>query len=365
MNLNIYTIMKYFKYTLYIVLLAMVSIACEVDSSKFPVDTEELRNSENTGGFLRVIDTETSGTTFDLLNLGTQEFVLTLEADDSEQGDQLESVEFFVGFQDNSVQTAGGDIPRGEDPDPTLSDPIRTVPASEFTVNEDSGLPRASISFSSQELLGALGLTESDVGVGSAIRVRWTLNLENGQSFNDENSGSNITGGAFYNSPFAENISQAVALPDGAFTGTYMFEQNAVATGGVIGGFGDGILFGSSLTGTVEVEEDPDNPLNGRVFDPDEGGYLDAIGFGLALGPFRTAFTLDPATGTSFTTLVGTYGTGLACASGIILSAPELVSAEGSYDATDDSQFTLTIVDDFTNDCGFGAFPIEFTFTKQ
>ena len=349
--------MKYLKYTLYTALLAMVVIACEVNSSKFPVDTGALQEAENTGGFLRILNFE--GGTFNIFDLENQEFTMTLEADDSQNGGQLESVEFFVGFQDNSAQNVGNI--------PVSSDPILTVQASEFTESQDSGLPVTTVSFTADTLLNNLGIERSQVGINSSILLRWTLNLDNGQSFNDQNTGGNIRGGAFYRSPFAQNIAQSIAIPEDAFVGTYTFEQNGLITGGAIGGFGgDGFLFGPDGTGTVEIIVDPDNTLNGREFTTDEGGYLDGIGFGTAIDPIKFAFTINPVNQQNFTTVTNQAGTGLSCGGPpLALGAPGDVALEGTYDIADDSQFTLTITDNVLSACGVGPFPVSFTFTKQ
>jgi len=349
-------IMKYLKHLFLLALLVSIGVACDDNPDEFPVDTDELLDSDNTGAFARVVETE--GSVWDLFaiqNGEEQQFTVTLEVDDAENGGQLESMEFTVGFADNEGQNIG-DLAQGE--------VFRSFEASEFEVNSESGLPRITTTFTSSELISQLGIDPDDLGINAAFALRWTLNTTTGKSFNSENTGLNITGGAFFSSPFAQNITLSLEIPDNLFVGDYAYTQDNQGTGAVIGGFGDGWLFGDDGVGVVTLSIDPDNPLNGRTFTPD-GGYLDAIGFDTPITPPRFAFTIDPISSSNITTLTNTLGTGVQCSSGISIGAPEDTSLQGTWSASDDTQFTLTLVDDITNDCGGGSEALNFTFVKQ
>ncbi|MDX1636815.1 MAG: hypothetical protein R3281_02520, partial [Balneolaceae bacterium] len=274
--------MRYLKYTLSTALIFLVAVACEVNSDKFPTDLEEIHKPENTGGFARVVNAE--GAVWNVLDLSSGEYTVTLEIDDAQNGGQLESVEFYVGFFDNSAQNIG-------DIEANPSNVFRTLEAGDFSASEETGLPRATTSFTSSELANQLGIDLNNVGINATFALRWQLNMTNGKTFGPTNSGSNITGGAFYNSPFAQNINVSLEVPSDQFVGTYEMVQNAPVNGGAIGGFGDGWLFGDDDVATVEISVNPDNPLNGRVFDTDEGGYLDALGFGTEIDPIEFALT--------------------------------------------------------------------------
>jgi hypothetical protein len=131
-------------------------------------------------------------------DIDNEEYSLTLEADDAENGGQLESVDFYVSSTDNDPENAGDAAETG--------DPIRSFLASDFTSDDGTGLPRISTAFTSTELLNALGISGDDLGEGDTVNLRWVLNLTTGKSFSTDNTGLNVTGGAFYNSPFQRNI---------------------------------------------------------------------------------------------------------------------------------------------------------------
>jgi hypothetical protein len=79
---------------------------------------------------------------------------------------------------------------------------LKSIPASSFTKDPTSGYPRATISVSASEALTATKLTASDISVGDSFEVTGTMKLTNGKTFTNTNTGPNITGGAFYSSPF-------------------------------------------------------------------------------------------------------------------------------------------------------------------
>jgi len=352
-------IMKYLKHLFLLALLVSIGVACDDNPDEFPVNTDELLDSDNTGAFARVVDSE--GSVWDLFaiqNGEEQQFTVTLEVDDAENGGQLESIEFTVGFADNEGQVIG-DLAQGE--------VFRSFEASEFEVNSESGLPRITTTFTSSELISQLGIDSDDLGINAAFALRWTLNTTTGKSFNSENSGLNITGGAFFSSPFAQNITLSLEIPEDLFVGDYQFTQDAQATAGVIGGFGDGWLFGADATGIVTLELDPDNPLNGRTFTTEEEGYLDGF-FGPRPGtidPITFAFTIDPLTTANITTMTNNPEVSVTFSgTPILLGAPDDASLQGTWDSSDDGTFTLTIVDD-VNAASGSSNPISFTFVKQ
>lgn len=324
----------------------MIGVACEDNPSKFPIDIDELQKPENTGGFLRVIDITGA---FDLLDIPNQSFDLTIEADDAENGGQLESVDFYVAYSDNEAQTIG-DIAE-------TADPILSVPASDFSINEESGLPRTSISINATTAMSALGLAEDDLGVNASFDFRWVLNLTNGKSFSAENTGLNVAGGAFFNSPFQRGVILGVQIPEDQFVGTYQVIQGAPTTSGPSAAFRGGWVFegttGDGIT-TVELSIDPNNTLNGRVFTEN---YLD---FGES--DWSITLTRDPFTGDNITVWNDGQPTGVSCASQILLGT---ASTPGEWTTGDDSQLTMTLIEDPTQDCGAGAPEVSFDLIKQ
>lgn len=336
-------------------LLLLVGVACEVNSDKFPVDFVKMTQSENTGAFARVVNAE--GSVWNVLDIENAEYTVTLEFDDATNGGQVENVEFYVGYFDN---TAGA----VSDIEADASSIFRTIESSDFTTNQESGLPRVTTTFTSTQLTDQLGIDPDDVGINASFALRWQINTSTGKTFGPDNSGLNITGGAFYNSPFAQNIAVSLEVPQDQFTGTYEMVQNAQYQGGNVGD-GDGWMFGDDATSTVEITVDPDNELNGRVFNTDEGGYLDGFGFGTDIDPIKFALTRTPE-GTNYTTLTANSGTGLTCGNGgIFIGPPPETSQQGTWTDGDDQEFTLVIVDDVTADCVPPSEPVTYTLTKQ
>ena len=343
--------MKYLKSTLGIALIFAVAVACEVNTEKFPSNPDELHSPENTGGFLRTSILQ--GGAFDLQNLGTQSFVVVLEADDAMDGDMLESVDFYVAFTDNAADEIG-------DIDET-ADPILTVDGSEFTEDPDTGLPRDTISVDAQTIVSALGLQISDFDlnkVNSSFDLRWELHLTNGKTFTTENSGSNVTGGAFFSSPFSQRIFNVIAIPEDQFVGTYTMTQVAPNTSGPSGVFANGYVFDDDGDGTItiDISVDPDNTLNGRIFD---AAYLASLGFGP--GTYRFSLTRDPVSQENIV-IWPNQSTGLGCSQVILLGRS---NNRGNWDPNDDTTFSIILIDDITNDCGTGSPETTFNLVKQ
>lgn len=80
--------------------------------------------------------------------------------------------------------------------------PLKTLQASQFAKDAQTGYPRFTLSVTGKEAQDALKLTDDEVIVGSRFEVRATMVLTDGKRFNAANTGVNITGGAFYSSPF-------------------------------------------------------------------------------------------------------------------------------------------------------------------
>jgi len=79
---------------------------------------------------------------------------------------------------------------------------FKSYAASTYTKDATTGYPRATLSATGKEMQDKLGLTDDQVSSGDRFEIRATMKLTNGKSFNAINTGVNITGGAFYSSPF-------------------------------------------------------------------------------------------------------------------------------------------------------------------
>lgn len=146
------------------------------------------------------------------------------------------------------------------------------------------------------------------------------------------------------------------------FVGKYTMTQ--ISTPGGSGVTGDKWLFGNKKSGTVTIKVNPNNKLNGRVFEP-FGKYAVGLGFSTTIDPIHFVLTADPVTGQNYTMMSSKSGTGLQCNSGIFLGSPSKISIQGTWTTGDDSEFTLVIVEDVTKDCTSSPKAITFKLVKQ
>ena len=80
--------------------------------------------------------------------------------------------------------------------------PLRSIPASAYAKDPTTGYPRLTLIVTGAEALTATQLTNADVLLGDRFEITATMKLTDGKSFNAANTSVNITGGAFYSSPF-------------------------------------------------------------------------------------------------------------------------------------------------------------------
>ncbi|MCY7349361.1 MAG: hypothetical protein LH606_01665 [Cytophagaceae bacterium] len=149
-----------------------------------------------TGAYVRTI---TSSGTLSLAALETSAYALTVEAKDEQNGDLLQSYDLTAVFKDNTpangIKTTTGAA-------------LKSIPASAFTKDAKSGLPRTSFTITGAELLAATKVAKADVLDKDAFEITGTVRLTNGKSFTLANSGANLTG-PFYNSPFFYRLTVA------------------------------------------------------------------------------------------------------------------------------------------------------------
>jgi hypothetical protein len=232
--------MKFRKITILVTLLAIgVNMSCR-DESLYPLPY----NDRTFGAYLRMYSVTTN--VLDVNNTTMAGFETTFEAVDKNNGNLLESVDFYVSFRNASGLT-----------DEAF---IKSVPASVFSNVSGATIStykRGTIRVTYGEIqaaLTALPITSppansqwpslafridypGSIAAGNQVVLRWVQKLSNGQAFtvqnpqgtnpNEANSTSNITGGQFYSSPYQFTMT-ARALDGGdlnAFTGTYRLEQ--------------------------------------------------------------------------------------------------------------------------------------------
>ncbi|HMO38557.1 MAG TPA: hypothetical protein PKC76_02340 [Saprospiraceae bacterium] len=153
-------------------------------------------NEFDTGLYLRTLDRPSSS--FDFFNLDAGVFQVTIEAVDIEDGRTLREVEVFVS--------------RRRGPNVTSEARLGTIPASAFQphsfkldqVHPASGsrFPAATIRYTLEESLTAMGMTKADIDGGDFIEYRLSATDTQGRVFTNTNLSPDIVGGLYYRSPF-------------------------------------------------------------------------------------------------------------------------------------------------------------------
>lgn len=336
--------MKLLKYTLTVVLLISIA-ACSVNEENFPIDLDAVLN--NNGAYLRIVDVESAG--FDILDLDNAEFSFFGELFDVEEGELVESVEFFINYR--SAATGGPELPE-------TTSPLKVYERSQFTRGGSRDLPQSNFTITIDEALNALDLERDDLLIGDRFQVRWVINLQDGRSFSVNDASPDITGGAFFNSPYLANVFVVAAIPQDEFVGTYTFTQQEAAPGGTpTADFFGPWLFNGAQSFEATISIDPANDLNGRVFAATPYGIDPEREY-----RFTIALANDPADNS--VTLASNVTTGWACSAIGIFYGPGSGNA-GDFDVNDDSEFELVVKENAGSDCSRDAVDIDFTVTKN
>lgn len=152
-----------FLFTFFFAILLIVSCGENVD----PI------NGFTTGAFPRKLDESGSFNTSDIAG---SKINFVVEFEDGEQGVNVARYDWAVEHRDIS---ASGTVSNGVN--------LRSIPATEFTTNAD-GYKQADIEFTLLEVLDVLNLTEQDIEVGDSFRFFAELHMNDGVSFDFNNS---------------------------------------------------------------------------------------------------------------------------------------------------------------------------------
>ena len=169
----------------------LFSVACKTEM----VEQIDLNALEN-GGYLRTVSPYPVGATtfnYSLANLSGTKMEFLAEAITPNKGAAFASYELAIKFIDatpaNGTKTGTVQV-------------LKSVAASAFTKDAVTGYPRATIAVTGAEALTASKVALADMTIGDRFEITGTMKLTDGKSFTVENTGLNITGGAFYSSPF-------------------------------------------------------------------------------------------------------------------------------------------------------------------
>lgn len=171
--------------------LGLSVMACKTDI----VEQINLETLEN-GGYVRTVSPyPVAATTFNysLANMSGTKMEFLAEAVTPNKGAAFASYELAVKFVDatpaNGTKTGTSQL-------------LKSVAASSFTKDATTGYPRATITVTGSEALAASKVALSDMTDGDRFEITGTMKLTDGKAFTTTNTGLNITGGAFYSSPF-------------------------------------------------------------------------------------------------------------------------------------------------------------------
>lgn len=183
--------MKY-THSFWIVLFAaLVVMSCKTEMIE-RIDEFSLEQ----GGYMRTVTPfPVVAATFSVskANMGGTKMEFVAEAVTADKGALFSSYDLSIRFVD--ATPANGDKT-------TAATTLRSIPASSYAKDPATGYPRATISVTGAEALTATKLTAADVSAGDRFEVTAVMKLSNGKAFSAANTGVNITGGAFYSSPF-------------------------------------------------------------------------------------------------------------------------------------------------------------------
>ncbi len=133
-------------------------------------------------------------------NLSGTKLEMVKEAVTNDFGKLFASYDLVIKFVD--VSAANGNKS-------TTDKAFKSYTAAQFTPDAQTKYPRATIAITGAEALAATGLTVADITKGDYFTITSTMVLSDGKKFNAANTGVNITGGAFYSSPFIYRLNVA------------------------------------------------------------------------------------------------------------------------------------------------------------
>jgi hypothetical protein len=215
-----------------------------------------------TGVYLRTISATPN---FNFFDLTASTWVLVVEAVDEKNGDLVDEVDVFV------KRRRGASL--------TTEEYILTLPRSAFASNPESKYLRATITVTVPTALDVMGMTEDDINGGDFFEFRLELRDTKGRTFTNSNLSGDVSGGAYYRSPFFYRV--PVICPSD-LAGTYDLET----TGWCGDTYTGKVEFrAGSVTGTYTVWVDLD----------EEGGFIEDFTF----GAYEACYGGDTASGSN------------------------------------------------------------------
>ncbi len=187
--------MKYIKLFPLVLTLVLFGIACKTEM------VEKLDDfGLDQGGYMRIV------TPFPVLtgtfivskkNMGGTKAEMVNEAVTLEKGARFANYDLEIRFNGGTAATT------------TAYKTFRSIPASAYKADATTGYPRHTLTITGAEAMTAMGLDTSKLKAGNKFEIKATMKLTDGKAFTALNTGANITGGAFYSSPFFYTLNVA------------------------------------------------------------------------------------------------------------------------------------------------------------
>ncbi len=177
--------MKYIKLFPLVLTLVLLGIACKTEM----VDKLDDFGLDQ-GGYMRIVTpypVVTSTFTVSKKNMGGTKAEMVNEAVTLEKGGRFATYDLEMRFVGTTT---------------TAYKAFKSIPASAYAKDPTTGYPRHTLSITGAEALTLMGLDTSKIKAKDKFEIKATMKLTDGKSFNADNTGANITGGAFYSSPF-------------------------------------------------------------------------------------------------------------------------------------------------------------------
>ena len=303
-------------------MVAILFAACE-DSDKV---IDQIVAQETRGSILRTIEVTQNTIDYDVTTstlLGGG-FGATVEVQDQENGDLLQSLDVYLGYNDNTSDKGNSTIGDTE----VL---VQSFSLSDGTIGPN-GLPRFTYSATAEEMQSALGLTGDEIFGGDAFTIRFEIVRTDGRVYSAADNSGTLTG-SYFNSPF-EYTSVLVCGPKPTQAGTWTVDmQDAFGDGwqpttadgggpGIIITLSDGTVYelglctpyedpgydctsgdsegtatfevppGQTAAASIEFQGDFWGEISFQIYTP-AGNMVASVGTGTAAGPIEIDYCAD------------------------------------------------------------------------
>ena len=250
--------MKKHKFINRLLLVGMVGIlfaACE-DGGQV-IDT--IFDEEKRGSILRTIEVAESEIEYDIpsASLTGGGFSATVEVQDQENGNLLQSLDVYIGYNDKTSDRGASTVGDTE----VL---VQSFSLADGTIGP-FGLPRYTYTATATEMQSALGIAGDEIFGGDAFTVRFEIVRTDGEVYSAADNSGTITG-SYFSSPFEYEASM-VCGPKPTQAGTWTVEmqdsfgdgwQTTTADGGgpgIIVTLSDGTVYEIGLCTPYEDSE--------------------------------------------------------------------------------------------------------------